>query len=278
VPPARRVAPLLPALLAGAGALLAAAATVGTAAPAAAATPCVGVVVDGRLAGGTLRTACAEGDPRDGLAALTTAGISYAFVPRQPGQVCQLDGRPACSDTGTDTYWSYWWRAKGSDRWVYATTGAGTHDPEPGDTEAWVWQDGGRVDPPDISFRRICPQAAVAATPTPKPSATRTRTTTAPSSTSTEPASGSGSRPAESSVPSAATSAPAEPSSPAPTTTSAAAAASSPPPSQAAPGPRLGSRPDGGSGLPPWTGIAVAAVLAGGLGGAALLRARRGSP
>ena len=164
---ARRLAAALAATaLAGLGLLA------GPPAPAAAAEPCVGVVVDARLLGGGVSTGCAKGDPDSGLEALTKAGYSYAFVPRQPGQVCQIDGIPECSRTSTDTYWSYWWRAKGSSRWVYATEGAATHDPAPGATEAWVWQDGGRREPPDIALRTICPQVADAADrrrPSPSP-------------------------------------------------------------------------------------------------------------
>ena len=152
---------LAPALLGGAGVV--GLALLGPAAPASAASkPCVGVIVDGRLAGGGLRTGCAEGDPDSGLEALTKAGVSYAFVPRQPGQICQLDGLPECSRNSADTYWSYWWRAPGSSRWVYATEGAGSHDPAPGAIEAWVWQEGGRQEPPDIAFGTLCPQATKA--------------------------------------------------------------------------------------------------------------------
>ena len=125
----RGVAALLaPALLGGAGSAVALALVLGPTAPvpaAAATRPCVGMIVDGRLAGGSLRTGCATGDPRSGLAALTAAGFSYAFVPRQPGQVCQIDGLPECSRNGSDTYWSYWHRAKGIHRWVYSGEGAG---------------------------------------------------------------------------------------------------------------------------------------------------------
>jgi hypothetical protein len=168
---------LVPALLGGAGALLAAT-TLGPAAPAYAATaPCVAVVVDARLAGGPLRTACAKGDPSSGLAALTKAGFSYAFLPQQPGEVCQIDAMPACTRTSTTTYWSYWHRAKGSSHWVYSTEGAATFDPAPGSTEAWVWQEGGKRQPPDLSFRSICP--ATTSSPSPSPSQPNTATPTA---------------------------------------------------------------------------------------------------
>ncbi len=280
MPPVRRASALLrPVALGGAGAV-ALLALLGPSAPAAAATaPCVGVVVDGRLAGGSVRTACATGDPRTGLDALTKAGITYAFVPRQPGQVCQLDGLPACSDTGADTYWSYWWRAKGSSRWVYATTGAGTHDPDPGDTEAWVWQDGGRVEPPDITFARICPQAATSdRTRTPTPTTAPRGNTSGeaepvPDASTSPKAAGSGLR-TRSPKPSAAST---------PPTSSSAASASAPATSSATSSSAgastaAGSDGDNGDGSPPWAGLAVGAVLVGGLGGAAVLRARRGPP
>ncbi len=264
--PVRRVATLLLPALAGAAV---ASATLGPAAPAAASNACVGVVIDGRLAGEGVRTACATGDPTDGLAALTKAGVRYAFVPRVPGQLCQLDGVPACSDTGADTYWSYWWRAKGSSRWVYATTGAGSHDPEPGDTEAWVWQDGGRREPPDIAFARICPQAggsaggprsssparsgpgaaSGAAVPLPDPTSTAK-----PTATPTRPA---GSTPPPSAV-----------TSPSPDATDAASTSQSAPPAE----PTAADEPGG---APPWAGLGVGALLVLLLAGAAIARARR---
>ena len=273
----RLAAALAAAALAGLGLLAA------PPAPAAAAEPCVGVVVDARLLGGGVSTGCATGDPDSGLEALTKAGFGYAFVPRQPGQVCQIDGAPACSDTSTDTYWSYWWRAKGSSHWVYATEGAATHDPAPGATEAWVWQDGGRREPPDIALRTICPQLAApaptaSASPSPDRSRTAGRSTAPRRSTSARAASSSG-RTSESRSPSATTSSP-------PTTTSAAATASassaapssssaptsSPDRTQAA----ADSRPED-DGSPPWAGVAVGAGLIAAFGGAAVARRRRGS-
>jgi hypothetical protein len=259
---------LAPALLGGAGSV--GLALLGPTAPASASTkPCVGVVVDGRLAGGGLRTSCAAGDPDSGLEALTRAGVSYAFVPRQPGQVCQLDGFPECSRNSADTYWSYWWRAPGSSRWVYATEGAGSHDPEPGAVEAWVWQEGGRRQPPDIAFRTICPQATqstkatrsptAAAEPEPVPDTTRTKDLATPSPQSpsgTHTPSGEPSTPT-STVPSA------DPTS-VPTSTSA-----SPPATSAA------DDAEGDGDGPPLAGLAVGTLLVAVLGGAALARSRR---
>jgi hypothetical protein len=158
------------------------------AAPAHAAQPCVGVVVDARLLGGTVSTGCAKGDPKTGLAALTRAGFGYRFVPRQPGLVCQLGGQPDCARTTTTTYWSYWHRPEGSTRWFYSSTGAATYDPPPGSTEAWVWQDGGRVEPPDIALRSICPAAFAApatARTSPAAASTTRRTSQRPSAAAT---------------------------------------------------------------------------------------------
>jgi hypothetical protein len=238
------------------------------------------MVVDGRLAGGSLRTGCAKGDPRSGLAALTAAGFTYAFVPRQPGQVCQIDGFPACSRNGSDTYWSYWHRARGSHSWVYSGEGAATYDPEPGDTEAWVWQEGGKRPPPDIAFGTLCPQAAAAdvePSDPPMPAATANKTSTAPPTgsgdvplpdlTTTPPAL----KPSPTKSPPTATSAAAS-TPPATTPTAATSTEASPSASPVA------STDDGGG--PPWAGLAVGAAVVALLGGAAVARARRtgGSP
>jgi hypothetical protein len=258
---------LAPVLLGGAGSV--GLALLGPRAPAAgAAKPCVGVVVDGRLAGGDLRTACAVGDPDSGLAALTDAGFSYAFVPRQPGQVCQLDGFPECSRNSADTYWSYWWRAPGSSRWVYATEGAGSHDPDPGAVEAWVWQEGGKRQPPDVAFRTICPQAVKAPstlTPaaSPRPSTASGEPVPLPDLTNT-PAELNPTAPTRDEP----TSASAGPTTPAPTSTSASTT-TAPSVDRSAP-----AAADDDSGDPPWTGLALGVGLVGLLGGAAFTRFR----
>ena len=257
-------------------------ALLGPAAPASAATkPCVGVVVDGRLAGGGLRTSCAKGDPDSGLEALTMAGVGYAFVPRQPGQICQLDGFPECSRNSADTYWSYWWRAPGSSRWVYATEGAGGHDPEPGAVEAWVWQEGGRQEPPDIAFATLCPQATTtqttkatrsptpAAEPEPIPDTTRTKdlATPGPASSSTKPTTSATSTPPTTST---------STTSPAPSTDPTTDPATTSP----APSSSNAATEDDDGGGPPLAGLAIGTVLVAVLGGAALARSRRtgGSP
>ena len=250
--------------------------------PAAAAEPCVGVVVDARLLGAGVSTGCAKGDPDSGLEALTKAGYGYAFIPRQPGQVCQIDGAPACSDTSTDTYWSYWWRAKGSTRWVYATEGAATHDPAPGATEAWVWQDGGRREPSDIALGRICPQVAEPRPSTAAPSRDPT-TSQAPSperSSSKAPAGGASGRTSSSRSPGTRTASgtptpTATPSTAGPSTTSPPADGSAPAtPSQTAVAAEAAAADDGGA--LPWAGVVLGGGLIAAFGGAALARSRRG--
>ncbi len=252
--------------------------------PAGAAEPCVGVVVDARLLGAGVSTGCAKGDPDSGLEALTKAGYGYAFIPRQPGQVCQIDGAPACSDTSTDTYWSYWWRAKGSTRWVYATEGAATHDPAPGATEAWVWQDGGRREPPDIALGRICPQVAEprpsTAAPSSDPTTSRAPSPEQSSSSSKAAAGGPSGRTSSSRSPgtrtgSATPTPTATPSTAGPSTTSPPVDDSAPAtPSQTAVAAQAAADDDGGT--LPWAGVVLGGGLIAAFGGAALARSRRG--
>lgn len=259
-------------------------ATAGLLLPAPAATgaeKCVGVVVDARLLGGGVRTGCAKGDPDSGLDALTAAGFRYAFAPRQPGLVCQVDGAPACDRTTTTTYWSYWYRAKGSDTWIYASEGAGSHDPEPGSTEAWVWQEGGRRQPPGVAQRTICPVAA----DTPRPEQT---SSTGADQGATKATAAKTSAP-KMSTPKA--SAAATSAAPRTTVTSAEPSATSarpvsdtataPPTSRpvttpiATPASASATDDDGGT---PWLGVAAGVALVAALGGAALLRSRQGGP
>lgn len=256
--------------------------------PVAAGERCVGVVVDARLLGGDVRTGCAKGDPGNGLEALADAGFRYAFAPRQPGLVCQIDGMPECADTSTTTYWSYWYRAKGSRSWVYSSSGAGSHDPAPGSTEAWVWQDGGRRQPPDVALSTICPQTAdrpgAGGKATSRPTKDRGSSPTASTAPDDRSAASTKatSRPSRSATASA-TRAPTPNTSAAGTTTAAvgttSAPATTPPaePSTAAAASSGPPGPDEGGGAP-WAGLAVGAALVAALGGAAVARSRRAAP
>ena len=108
----------------------------------------VTVVVDFTKLGGKVKTACDAGNPASGLAALTGAGFTYAFVPRQPGFVCTIDKKPnPCNGAPTKAYWSYW-HARPHGKWVYSSTGAGNYHPAPGTVQGWAF---GASKPPRIS-------------------------------------------------------------------------------------------------------------------------------
>ena len=123
-----------------------------TAAPAYAAactgTKGVTVVVDFTKLGGKVKTACDPANPATGLAALTGAGFTYSFVPRQPGFVCTINQKPSpCNGAPATAYWSYW-HAKPHGKWVYSSLGAGTYNPAPGTVQGWAF---GASKPPRIS-------------------------------------------------------------------------------------------------------------------------------
>lgn len=248
---------------------------------ASAAAKCVAVVVDFRQLGGSVQTGCAQGDPSTGLQALAKAGFSYTPRPRD-GLICQIKAQPACSDTTTSTYWSYWYRAAGSTRWVYASEGAGTHNPKPGSTEGWVWQDGGKTPPPGTSAATICPQLAGTPSATPKP--TKTKSTSRPSTVATTKAAGA--RSGTTRLPSSpkykpsptASSATVTPAASSATTSSAAAlSATAQPPTDP---PSNGAAADdggGGGALGGLGGVALGSAVVLGIGAATLARARRGT-
>ncbi|MEV7603248.1 flagellar hook-length control protein FliK [Kitasatospora sp. NPDC089797] len=113
-------------------------------APAAHADACTGtsgvtVVVDFTALGGDIETGCAPGTPTDGLAALTGAGFTYAFHPRFPGFVCQINVQPnPCNGAPASAYWSYW-HAQHGGAWSYSSVGAGGYHPAAGDVEGWAF-------------------------------------------------------------------------------------------------------------------------------------------
>lgn len=114
-----------------------------TAAPAHAArcsgTSGVSVVVDQKAFGKPVAVRCAPGDPTSGLDALTKAGFTYAFLPRQPGFVCRINSRPnPCKGAPATAYWSYWHGTRGG-TWTYSTAGAGGYNPAPGTVEGWAF-------------------------------------------------------------------------------------------------------------------------------------------
>lgn len=139
----------LPVLAAGLVAVGSAAASPAYAA-ACAGTKGVTVVVDFTKLGGTVKTACDPANPATGLAALTGAGFTYTFVPRQPGFVCTIDKKPnPCNGAPTTAYWSYW-HAKPHGKWVYSSLGAGSYNPAPGTVQGWAFgkKHAPRIPPP----------------------------------------------------------------------------------------------------------------------------------
>jgi len=136
-------------------AVLVAAAAGATPASAAAAAACgsahkkgVTVVVDFTKLNGKVNTACDPTDPASGLAALTGAGFSYAFVPRVPGFVCTIDSLPnPCNGAPDSAYWSYW-HATPHGKWIYSSLGAGSYHPKAGSVQGWAF---GAGKPPGIS-------------------------------------------------------------------------------------------------------------------------------
>lgn len=269
-----------PAALAGVPAYAGSTAATTAVVAAANGTDCVGVVVDFTRLGGSVQTGCAENDPASGLAALTAAGFTFTPRPRDY-LICQINGQPACEDTTSDNYWSYWHRAPGSGQWTYSSVGAASYDPEPGSTEGWVWQEGGKAPPPGIAQDDICPVEEPDPEPTktrdpdpseqprPKPTPSATRTggvgSTHPSAAANSPRAGRAgkarggkdARPATTRRTALAT----------PATIAAAA-----PPVEPAAGP-----PAAGDGGPP-IGLLVGGGLVVGLAAAAVARARRGPP
>lgn len=108
----------------------------------------VTVVVDFTKLKGSVKTACDPTDPKTGLAALTGAGFTYAFVPKFPGFVCTINKLPnPCNGAPATAYWSYW-HAKPHGKWVYSSLGAGSYHPAPGSVQGWAF---GAGKPPGIT-------------------------------------------------------------------------------------------------------------------------------
>ncbi|MGB7982564.1 MAG: hypothetical protein WCF36_17420 [Candidatus Nanopelagicales bacterium] len=149
----------------------------------------VTVIVD---TGSSISTRCASGDPRSGLAALSSAGFSVTQVQTQPGFVCRIDGLPSkdpCRVTPpTSAYWSYWYAPKGGS-WSYSSRGAGAHDPAPGSVEGWRFGSGQqpRVSPP-ATPKPPAPKPTPTKKPTKKPTAKPSPTKKPPATATKKPA------------------------------------------------------------------------------------------
>lgn len=110
----------------------------------------VTVIVDFTKLHGSVKSGCDRRLPANGLAALTKAGFTYTFVPRQPGFICTIDHRPrTCNGAPTSAYWSYW-HARPHGKWTYSKLGAGSYHPKAGWVEGWAFGNGKppRIPPP----------------------------------------------------------------------------------------------------------------------------------
>ena len=259
------------------------------AAPAATAAGCaasgVSVVVDAGATGGT-STRCASGDPGSGLAALSSAGHAYTFVPRQPGFVCTIDRAPdPCNGAPASAYWSYW-HARPGGSWTYSTLGAGSFDPPAGSVEGWAFGSGAPpgVRPPAIAPRPTPAPTTPGATPSrstpprPSPSKTTAPRTTAPRTTAPQTSAPQTSAPG----PARTTTAPQPTATARPPVTPAATPPADTPTTKPTPTDSTvvadpASSPGSGSGGPTGPALVGALVLVLG-GGAALLTRRRRSP
>jgi hypothetical protein len=102
----------------------------------------INVVVDFTKLKHGVKIGCDKKKPASGLAALTRAGFTYTFVPRQPGFICTIDHHPSkCNGAPTSAYWSYW-HAKRHGKWTYSKLGAGSYKPKPGTDEGWAFGSG----------------------------------------------------------------------------------------------------------------------------------------
>lgn len=117
----------------------------------------VRVVVDqGPLGGGTRSYCAPEGGDRPVSQLLADVGVDVTWVQRYPGTfVCRLDGRPRdlrCADTPPpDRYWGLFWARRGQTGWTYSSEGAGSLRVAAGGAVGWRFQDGGDLEPPDLT-------------------------------------------------------------------------------------------------------------------------------
>ncbi len=275
-----------------ASALAAAAATVAVAgwssAPAQAA-PCapgsgVTVVVDYHQLGGGVVQACdAGGDGKSAMSLFQDAGFDLAFVQRQPGFVCRIDGKPgtdteACVNTPpADAYWGLFWADGTSATWRYSTSGAAALTLHDGQSVAFSWQASTSSTPPGVkpptAAATPSPSSQPSSTPQPKPSRSPS---SEPSSSSASAAPESGSE--ASGSPSAGRKRSRAPRDSASPSADVAAAEASASPSTAAAGAPSGDPPatGGGGGLPGWAMPGLLAALLATGGGTAYLRRRAG--
>lgn len=182
----------MPVLLRAAAALALVLVGVGTVPAPASAAYCSGsgvhVVVDFGSLGGGVRTGChATSTSAYGDDAFRGAGFTLSWSSGYPGVVCRVEGVPEsepCADMPpADAYWGLF-EAHGSG-WQYSQKGVTGVRLDPGDSVAFVWQDGGSTDAPSTAPG---PASQPTSSPSPQPTTSPTK---APSKSSTG---GSGTR------------------------------------------------------------------------------------
>jgi hypothetical protein len=104
----------------------------------------VTVIVDPHGLGGGVQVVCDPGGGAKAATLFTRNGFDLAYVQRQPGFVCRVDGAPAsdpCVNTPpADAYWGLFWSDGHSGTWSYATTGVGSLSIPDGGYVAFSWQ------------------------------------------------------------------------------------------------------------------------------------------
>lgn len=236
----------------------------------------VTVEVDFAALGGGAQVRCAPGDPSSGVAALTGAGFTPTRAAQEPGYfVCRIDGKPASDPcqraSPSNAYWSYW-HARPGGSWTYSSAGAADYDPAPGTVEGWAF---GAGKPPSTP-----PPAAAASAPSPAPTPAAAspapRRKAVPWQKAAGPARVAASRAAARSAAPVQTAA--SPSGAGAVSTPSPVASSGSPSAEASAAPAAADRRSpGGGGAGSLVGALVAGVLVLALGGAALVRRRRGA-
>ena len=121
------------------------------AASAAPAAKCVGLVVD---SGQATKTGCVSyKSGMTGADLLKNTGHKVAY--ESNGLLCQIDSYPSACTSDKTHYWSYYIRAAGKTAWTYANKGPTTEKAQPGETEAFVYQNGKARQPGAISYASL---------------------------------------------------------------------------------------------------------------------------
>jgi hypothetical protein len=121
------------------------------AASAAPATKCVGLVVD---SGQGSKTGCVSYQSgMTGADLLKKTGHKVGY--ESNGLLCQIDSYPSACKSDNTHYWSYYIRPAGKAAWTYASKGPTTEKAQPGETEAFVYQNGKSRKPGAISYATL---------------------------------------------------------------------------------------------------------------------------